>query len=125
GKPIRTYTNEDGLSSNFLLRIEKDGEQNLWISSISGLSRLNRDNGIDTYDRNFGLPANEFSPFASALLQNGKLLFGTVKGFIEFDPLKKPEITDHSRVFISDITFRNTSIKKTADSLLTQPQIGR
>ncbi|WP_161554547.1 hybrid sensor histidine kinase/response regulator transcription factor [Sinomicrobium soli] len=121
GKPIRTYTNENGLSSNFLLRIEKDGEQNLWISSISGLSRLNRDNGIDTYDRNFGLPANEFSPFASALLQNGKLLFGTVKGFIEFDPLKKPEITDHSRVFISDITFRNTSIKKAGDSLLTQP----
>lgn len=121
GETIRQIDIEDGLPSNFLLRVEKDHTNHLWISSISGLSKIDASGEVTTFDHRHGLPSREFTPFTSTVLQNNNLLFGTVKGFVLTNTNANPQGSSPPKTIISDITFQNQSIKTLGDELLTSP----
>lgn len=113
---------EDGLTSNFLLRIEKDDYENLWVSSISGLNKINTQNQVIAYNESNGLPSIEFKHFASHKLKDGRIVFGTLAGFIFVEPIKDYSITNQSKIIISDIKFQNESIKNLSkENFLKEP----
>lgn len=111
GRILKNFRTKDGLSSNFLLRIEKDNNNSLWVSSISGLTKIDSLNNISSYDHRNGLPSREFKPFASTKLKNGNIIFGTLNGFVLIDPTKQFSDYKFPEVIISDIKFQNQSIK--------------
>ncbi len=121
GETLERLDMEIGLSSNFLLRVEKDHLGNLWVSSISGLSKINTQGQITPYDHRHGLPSREFTPFTSSVLHNGHLLFGTVRGFVLANTNTNPQGSPPPKTIISDITFQNQSIKTLEEELLTEP----
>ncbi|WP_258098614.1 hybrid sensor histidine kinase/response regulator transcription factor [Marinoscillum pacificum] len=121
GGLIEQYDTNDGLPSNFLLRIEKDNSSNLWVSSISGLCKIDADQLITVYDHRHGLPSREFTPFTSTILHNGNLLFGTVKGFVLANTTVSPITSSPPFTIISDITFQNRSIKSVDEIELNKP----
>ncbi|MFY0715001.1 response regulator [Seonamhaeicola sp. NFXS20] len=123
GKILKHLDTDDGLSSNFLLRIEKDNFDNLWISSISGLNKLDNNNNIYSYSSKDGLPSREFKPFASLKLHNGNIVFGTLQGFILVDPKYHDISPDQSKAIISDIKFQNQSIKNLGSNKFLQEPI--
>jgi ligand-binding sensor domain-containing protein/AraC-like DNA-binding protein len=77
-------TAKNGLASNILCAIEKENETNLWISSYNGLNWLNLENN----QINIVVPKVEFNRFSSTKAPDGKLLFGSVNGIYEIDPVE-------------------------------------
>ncbi|MEP4532109.1 MAG: ATP-binding protein [Cyclobacteriaceae bacterium] len=122
GQVLKHLDLQDGLPSNFLLRIEKDHLENLWVTSISGLAKIDVNDNITLYDHRHGLPSKEFSPFVSTILHNNNLLFGTVAGFVMTNPNEQLNTSFPPKVVISDITFQNKSVKTLVEEIpLDQP----
>ncbi len=80
-----------------------DTKGNLWLGTNKGLSRFNPK--INTF-RNFnisdGLPANEFI-LGSVNSRNGRLMFGSVNGFVIFHPDSIKENTAVPPVYITGL----------------------
>ena len=84
----RRYTTDDGLSNNNLYAALDDNEGNLWMSSNSGLSKLNVAQGqITNYTIRDGLQGNEFYKNAAMRDKDGTLWFGGTNGITWFKPL--------------------------------------
>jgi signal transduction histidine kinase/ligand-binding sensor domain-containing protein len=115
---INNYTKQNGLSHDFVFGMELDTLGNLWISTESGLSRLNLKTlsfrNFDTYN---GLPDNHFEDHNSALLRDGSIYFGTSNGFVIFDPAKLVDDTVPVVVKITSLSFFKPVIGEKHDSL--------
>ncbi|MGY5356190.1 two-component regulator propeller domain-containing protein [Wenyingzhuangia sp. IMCC45467] len=84
---FKTYTTKQGLSSDFILSMIEDNHKNLWLTTENGITKLNLyDYSFRNYDSYDGLYKTSFSESSSVKLPNNHLLFGCVKGYIEFNP---------------------------------------
>ncbi|WDE11947.1 hybrid sensor histidine kinase/response regulator transcription factor [Thalassomonas haliotis] len=82
-----TITVSDGLLSNSILGIQQDEENNLWLSSKKGLSKLKPDNLIfEHFTPNDGLQSYDFFFSSTLKTSYGKLIFGGKNGFNIFTP---------------------------------------
>jgi ligand-binding sensor domain-containing protein len=101
GEAWTTYTEEDGLASNWVYAIAVDGEGALWFGTDSGVSRFDGQTWT-TYTAEDGLAADEIT--AMAVDGEGALWFGTNgsgwspmfggplgSGVSRFDPLAEGE----------------------------------
>lgn len=80
------YFKKDGLPSNVISGALQDENGNVWVSTTSGLAKMNGENKFSRYDQNDGL-REEYFIFGSAFKDvNGKLYFGTSREFIHFNP---------------------------------------
>lgn len=91
-REFRNYTSDDGLAGNSLCAILEDEEGNLWISSGLGLTKFERTKTDPTKGRfrsinyGYGIAGAEFKKRAAFSGVDGKLYFGTSKGYVCFDP---------------------------------------
>lgn len=84
-KIIKTYTTQNGLSNDNVLGILEDEYQDLWISTINGLSRLNTRQGtFRNYTVADGLSSDEFNYSSVYKARNGELFFGGMNGLSHF-----------------------------------------
>lgn len=84
---FKVYTINEGLSSNALMGLLKDKDNNLWISSTRGLMRFNtRAEEVEVYDKSQGIQGNEFKYNAQFQLSDGRMMFGGVNGLSVFHP---------------------------------------
>jgi len=80
------FTTREGLASNNVRTIVGDTKGNLWLGTAAGISRFNPAAGsFRNFDVSDGLPVNSTSA-GSIYSRNGKLFFGTPKGFVIFNP---------------------------------------
>ncbi|RIV26754.1 hybrid sensor histidine kinase/response regulator [Fibrisoma montanum] len=95
------FTTQDGLPSNNIVGIVGDNAGRLWLSTNRGLCRFDpRTKVIRNYDVNDGLPSNDFLP--GAVFRKGNVLyFGSLNGFVHFDPAA---IRDNTQPFPVHIT---------------------
>jgi len=106
------YSTKNGLRSNTIKAIEEDSKHNIWISTNTGLHKLNPNtNKITYYGINDGMQSNEFCELSSAEVHNEKLLFGGVNGFNIFNPsnIKRDTIKPH--VILSSLQILNKDIE--------------
>jgi two-component sensor histidine kinase len=104
---LEQLTNNDGLSSMVLYRIEEDNSNNLWISSDEGIARLNPiNNEIRLFRAEDGLPHHEFNRISSFKAEDGRIFFGALNGVVGFNPLdfKKSNVTHHVPFQVIGIT---------------------
>jgi signal transduction histidine kinase/DNA-binding response OmpR family regulator/ligand-binding sensor domain-containing protein len=87
GATFRSYTVQDGLSSDVILSMQEDRNHNLWLSTENGVCRFTPATGqVEVYDeRSISFPVR-FSEAASALTRRGELLFGSSNGIFRFCP---------------------------------------
>jgi signal transduction histidine kinase/ligand-binding sensor domain-containing protein/DNA-binding response OmpR family regulator len=89
-KTFKRFTEEDGLINNTVFALQIDEQQNVWCSTISGISRY--DQGTQTfinYTSNDGLQAGQFNPGSTLNnAQKGYMCFGGAYGFNLFYPLQ-------------------------------------
>ncbi|MBL6445633.1 GAF domain-containing protein [Fulvivirga sp. 29W222] len=106
------YTVNEGLPNDHTYGILADDEDNIWISTNKGLSRLNPITGMfRNYDRNDGLQGDEFNTGAFYKAPDGELFFGGINGLNCFRP---EEIFDNEtlpRVVITEIRLFNKVVK--------------
>lgn len=84
---FKVYGQQDGLSSNALMGLLKDNQDNLWISSTRGLMKFDtRTNNVQTFDKSQGIQGSEFKFNSQVMLRDGRMLFGGVNGLTVFHP---------------------------------------
>lgn len=82
-----TFGENEGLPSRTVYKILEDDLGYLWLSTTGGLVRFHPDNRQSmTYTRSNGLLANQGNYKSGLKTAEGKLYFGSLHGFIGFDP---------------------------------------
>lgn len=82
-----TYMQVDGLANNVVYGILPDASGNLWLSTNNGLSRFNPESEFFvTFNRQDGIPGDEFWWGSAYAAQDGRLMFGSIYGFTIFNP---------------------------------------
>lgn len=101
-----TYNQTDGLLSNSICALVEDENHHLWISSLSGISKMNLEtHEIVNYDYSSGISVNEFTPHSGTQLLNGRVVFSGNNGIIAFNP-NQMEVNPH----IPPVVLRNLFI---------------
>ena len=94
-----------GIGCTEICSIEEDAQGNLWISTLYGLSKYERQtNQISNYYASDGIGGNQFYDRASYRLPNGTLIFGGTHGMTFFNPM------DTTFKYDVPLTFENLKI---------------
>lgn len=108
------YNESNGLSSDTVFSLLPDEEGNIWISSHAGLMKLHIKSGfIQTFSVQDGLLTPEFNQGASLKLEDGRLVFGSIKGLTILNPsyFANQESTPFS-VYITDVRLMSRSLNQ-------------
>lgn len=84
---FKSYTTQNGLSSDILLSIEEDEKGNLWLATEEELCKFDPETENFTVYPSKSFPAHiNFSEGAALHTREGKLIFNTGKGILYFSP---------------------------------------
>ena len=91
----RFFNEEDGLDGNAILSVYKDKDNNLWMNTLKGISKMILKNIEQPHQKLFynyssvdGLVNYEYNQGAHCQLKNNFLVFGGTKGIDLFNPSK-------------------------------------
>lgn len=83
---FKTYTKRNGLSSDLVLSMIEDPQNNLWIISENVLTKFNPETGtFDNFDEKY-LQKRIYSSEAIPVLYQNQILLGTEAGILEINP---------------------------------------
>lgn len=111
------------IESGTIFSIQKDTNQNLWLSGYKGLWKLSVKTGdLRKYDYGDGVSIETFGFGASKKASNGRLAFGGPKGATLFNPVSLPIEKEVAPIYISNFQVNGvdadaTVIKKNINFL--------
>ena len=101
---FKRFDESNGMQSNIVLRILEDGQGYLWLSSFTGLVRMDtKEFKFRPFSTQDGLQSNQFSFHAAAALRSGEFLFGGIRGFNIFYPDSVTGLASPPEVLLTDI----------------------
>ncbi|MEO7174259.1 MAG: triple tyrosine motif-containing protein, partial [Saprospiraceae bacterium] len=113
-KQIVTYAESDGLENSHINGMILDFYGNLWFGTNKGIIRFKvrkEDFLTKSKARNYnisdGLQDNSFGRFAASVDRSGNFLFGGLKGFNSFDPLRLFEYGQLPKIAITGIEIND------------------
>jgi len=120
-KITRTIALPEIFSGN-VMAMQRDKQGYLWVSSTSGIYRVNINSKIFVrFDRTDGIANDRFIIAASYVLPDGQILFGADNQFVAFDPARVQINNMSPDIKITGFKIANESIK--VDSLLKKDHI--
>jgi signal transduction histidine kinase/DNA-binding response OmpR family regulator/frataxin-like iron-binding protein CyaY len=116
---------QQGLLNNKVLGVLVDEYDNLWFSTIKGISRYQKEESLfKNYDYEAGLPISELAEGAFHRGKySGKLYFGGVDGFIEINPKSFIDNDYFPPVIISGFKLFSEEIKPNDKTGIMQKSI--
>lgn len=97
-------TRADGLPEDLIFCLEEDEEGILWLGTSNGMVTYDPDSKqTNIYTVADGLQSNEFNTRASCRLSDGMFVFGGIKGFNRFDPMRIPVNTHEPPIVVTSI----------------------
>jgi len=109
---FKVYTTKNGLPNDYLLSCTEDKNHYLWVATQSGLSRFEpateRFQNYNSYD---GVPKVAFSEASSQRMRDGKLIFGTIRGYLSFDPQTIRDYPITGNMAFTNLQVNNTDVK--------------
>ena len=104
-----------GLSCSDVGSIEEDRQGNIWIATMKGLNRWDRQTGrITSLYKTDGIGGDEFIDRASCQLPNGSLVFGSTDGITMFNPADIDTLRQLPIRFC-DLKIHNQLVRPSAD----------
>jgi signal transduction histidine kinase/CheY-like chemotaxis protein len=111
GLRFQVYTTQHGLPNDYLLNCVEDAHQHLWIATQTGLSRFDIQKKLfRNYNSHDGLPTYAFSEASGLLRQDGRVVFGTLKGYLTFDPATIVNHPVQAEMAFTNLQINNTNI---------------
>ena len=84
---IKSVRKKDGLPNNTINALVLDQWGNIWCTTNRGLCCLKNSGSMNSMHSNSGLEPNEYNMNSAYFDEKGKIYFGGVFGFINFDPI--------------------------------------
>ncbi|HEY2590626.1 MAG TPA: ATP-binding protein, partial [Steroidobacteraceae bacterium] len=101
---FRSFSREQGLSSDTIYGVVVDAAGRIWLSGSAGLMRFDpSDHSVKTYHREDGLQGEEFDSGAYFRLRDGRLCFGGPGGFNIFDPSRLTDDVQPPRLALTRV----------------------
>ncbi len=105
---FETFTESEGLPNNVIYGILEDDDQNLWISTVNGLAKMNlNDLSFTRYGVYDGLNNNEFHSNSTFKDEKGNMYFGGIHGISFFHPSSIKPNPYEAFVFITGLKVNN------------------
>lgn len=105
------YTTKNGLSGDIVSGILQDRENNLWISTESGITKFDKkNNSFIVYhfsDKTYG---NHFNENANVISQDGYMLWGSLDGLLVFNPESFVPDTNNYSVTLTNLYILNQNV---------------
>lgn len=121
---FKTYDTTCGLLNNSVCAIVEENKHTLWISTISGISKLSiKSKEITNYDQSSGISINEFTPHAGLKLSNGKILFSGNNGLITFDPKRMYVNPNKPPIILKNIYINNNKVIPGSNDNILEKQL--
>lgn len=100
------------LPSQIIYRIEEDEQNNLWVSSNSGLICINPETKkiVGHYTKENGLQSNQFNYLSSLRTSDGRMYFGGINGFNAFYPKEFKKNSFAPNLFFTDLSVYGQKI---------------
>ncbi len=118
---ISTITTSDGLASNLIYSITEDKNNNLWIATDRGISKIKTsDMSIINYDRSDGLVTDHMNFYANAVLSDGHIILGTSEGLIKFHPDQLTGQKEESNLINTNFYINHQLIRPGEESILNK-----
>lgn len=109
---IRHISLNSSNASNVCYAIQKDKKGYFWVSSNTGLYRINPDNyAVQNYDLGNGLSFLEYNTACTLKEDDGTLIFGGVGGITQFNPTLLKENTFSPAPLLTAITINDSIIQ--------------
>lgn len=106
-----TFNSLNGLPNDVVYQIVDDDEGTLWLSSNSGLVRFDLQKGtFKNYHVSNGLKTNQFNYKSSYKTSNGEIYFGSLDGFVRFNPSSFKETQSVAPLVLTDLLINNVRI---------------
>ncbi|WP_217695367.1 two-component regulator propeller domain-containing protein [Belliella pelovolcani] len=105
------FKQSDGLPSNTIYKILEDDAEYLWISTGNGLVRFNPNNkSIERYSKSDGLLSDQFNYKSGLKASDGTLYFGTLNGFVSFNPTTLTKQPNSPKLILTGIKLFNEEL---------------
>lgn len=110
-------TTKEGLPSNVIYKILEDDNQHFWLSTNNGLVNFNPETmSVEAlYNLPNGLRSKQFNYNSGIKTQDGTLYFGSINGFVAFNPKNFRPNSNQYSVVLTDFYIFNQEVK--ADSI--------
>jgi two-component sensor histidine kinase len=111
------------LPNQIIYGILSDNFHHIWLSTNNGLTCVDVKNfQVRSYNEKDGISGNEFNRYEYQKLQDGRLLFGGVKGYTLFDPQHVLEETIKTNTILTGFLVFNKQIDwKSHPAMITDP----
>lgn len=108
---FHTYNTTNGLPNNVVYRLEEDNDGYLWISTNAGLVRYSHKMGtFRNYTVRNGLRNNQFNYKSSYKSPDGTLYFGSIDGFVRFNPSTFNEPKIAMPIVFTELVVNNIAV---------------
>ncbi|TKG95495.1 hybrid sensor histidine kinase/response regulator [Puteibacter caeruleilacunae] len=120
GYRLVDYTKEDGFSDDYINSILTDSENNIWLSTNTGISQLDAINGeIRNYSASDGIDRAGFNEGVGCKSKHGILYFGGKSGVTYFTPSEIFENEYAPNIVITDFKILNNEVPISEDGILS------
>lgn len=116
---FQSYTTKDGLPSDILLTMKEDKSGNIWISTEDGICRFTpQKKSFDNFTNGYLAMNTYFSEGASLYTSDGKMILGTNRGFMIFNPEKIHKSDFIPSIELSKLLLSNQEVTPGHSSVL-------
>jgi len=119
-----TFNTTNGMPNDVVYQIVEDQELNLWLSTNAGLVRYNPQKGtFKNYTVGNGLKTNQFNYKSSFQTADGMIYFGSIEGFVRFNPSAFQEQTYEIPIVFTQLFVNNSLITPGVDKSVLKQSI--
>lgn len=109
--PFQNFSKYDGMVANSVMGISEDGNNNLWISTYEGISKLNTSTGvIENFNFRTGENINQFNQNAILTDKMGRLYFGGINGLHIIHPKEIKKTINGGKIIFTGLKIYDKKI---------------
>jgi diguanylate cyclase (GGDEF)-like protein/PAS domain S-box-containing protein len=102
---LHSFSVQDTLLSDAVYSLQQDAYGDIWFSSHKGLARLQQDTlQVEFFTRDDGVDTHEYNGGAAAILPDGSLAYGSMRGVTLIDPAQLQQPPSPPAVIITGIS---------------------
>ncbi|WP_164974100.1 hybrid sensor histidine kinase/response regulator transcription factor [Filimonas effusa] len=109
---VTTFTQENGLPSDIIYAIERDDNNNLWLSSENGIGCFNLStHKVSNFSIADGISGNRFRQCSKAKSIRGDIYFGSYSGVTYFNPREVKKRANEAHLSLQGLRLFNKMVK--------------